>query len=136
MMGAVRASSAWRKVLIVEDDPQLREMYRMALRAAGHAVVAVEDGTDALRQIEQAVPDLVVLDLALPRLGGHDVYRELKARPDTQDIPIVVVTGTDLSEAEARDFAFVLRKPCDSDRLVSAVQQCLRRASGGLLLSS
>ena len=130
------ASSAWRKVLIVEDDPQLREQYRMALRATGHVVVAVEDGTDALRQIEQAVPDLVVLDLALPRLGGHDVYRELKARRDTQDIPIVVVTGTDLSEAEARDFAFVLRKPCDSDRLVSAVQQCLRRASGGLLLSS
>ena len=123
-------------MLIVEDDPQLREVYRMALRAAGHVVLAVEDGTDALRQIEQAVPDLVVLDLALPRLGGHDVHRELKARPDTRDIPIVVVTGTDLSEAEARDFACVLRKPCDSDRLIAAVEQCLRRASGGLLLPS
>ena len=130
------ASPAWRRVLVVEDDPQLREIYRIALRAAGHVVVAVEDGTDALRQIEQAVPALVVLDLALPRLGGHDVYRELKARPDTRDIPIVVVTGTDLSEAEATDFSYVLRKPCDSDRLVSAVELCLRRASGGLLLSS
>jgi two-component system phosphate regulon response regulator PhoB len=132
----VSASSAWRKVLIVEDDPQVREMYRLALRAAGHVVAAVEDGTDALRQIEQAVPALVVLDLALPRLGGHDVYCELKARPDTRDIPIVVVTGTDLSEAEAKDFAYVLRKPCDGDRLVTAVAQCLRRASGGLLQPS
>ena len=125
-----------RRVLIVEDDPRLREMYRMALRAAGYAVVAVEDGTDALRQIEQAIPALVVLDLALPRLGGQDVYRELKARADTRDIPIVVVTGTDLSEAEARDFATVLRKPCDADRLVSAVTLSLRRAGGGLLQPS
>ena len=123
-------------MLIVEDDPRLREMYRMALRAAGYVVVAVEDGTDALRQIEQALPALVVLDLALPRLGGHDVYRELKARADTRDIPIVVVTGTDLSEAQAKDFANVLRKPCDPDRLVSAVTQSLRRAGGGLLQPS
>lgn len=126
-------TSSWRKILIVEDDPQLREMYRMALRAAGYVVIAVEDGTDALRQIEQSLPALVVLDLALPRLGGHDVYRELKAGADTRDIPVVVVTGTDLSEAAAKDFAFVVRKPCDADRLVSAVAQCMRRAGGGLV---
>jgi CheY-like chemotaxis protein len=108
----------------------------MALRAAGYVVIAVEDGTDALRQIEQALPALVVLDLALPRLGGHDVYRELKARADTRDIPIVVVTGTNLSDADAKDFAFVVRKPCDGDRLVSTVTQCMRRAGGGLLQPS
>ena len=127
------STSSWRKILVVEDDPQLREMYRMALRAAGYVVIAVEDGADALRQIEQALPALVVLDLALPRLGGHDVHRELKARDDTRDIPIVVVTGTTLSDADAKDFAFVVRKPCDGDRLVSAVAQCIRRAGGGLL---
>jgi two-component system phosphate regulon response regulator PhoB len=122
-----------RKVLIVEDDPQLREMYRMALRAAGYAVIAVEDGADALRQIDQAIPALVVLDLGLPRLAGRDVHRELKARTDTRDIPIVIVTGTDISETDAKDFACVLRKPCDADRLVAAVDQCVRRANGGQL---
>jgi DNA-binding response OmpR family regulator len=112
----------------VEDDPQLRDLYRTALRAAGYAVVAVEDGADALRQIEQVVPALVVLDLGLPRLHGRDVHSELKARPATRDVPIVVVTGGDVSDADAKQFACVLRKPCDADRLVEAVEQCLRRA--------
>jgi two-component system phosphate regulon response regulator PhoB len=127
------ATSPWRKVLVVEDDPQLRDMYRMALRAAGYVVVAVEDGADALRQIEQALPALVVLDLGLPRLGGRDVHSELKARPDTRDIPVVVVTGADMNKIDASDFACILRKPCDADRLVVAVEQCLRRAGGGHL---
>jgi DNA-binding response OmpR family regulator len=56
-------------VLIVEDDHALREMYRAALIMSGYAVVAVEDGIDALRHVEQALPNLIVLDLALPRLG-------------------------------------------------------------------
>jgi DNA-binding response OmpR family regulator len=117
-----------KRVLVVEDDPSLRELYRMALRAAGYVVVAVEDGADALRHIEQTLPALVVLDLGLPRLHGRDVHSELKARSDTRDIPIVVVTGGDVSDADASQFACVLRKPCDADRLVQAVQQCLRRA--------
>lgn len=77
------ATSSSRRILIVEDDPQLRELYRNALRTAGYGVAAVEDGADALRQIEHSKPALVVLDLALPRVDGRDVHRELKARPDT-----------------------------------------------------
>ena len=128
-------TSAWRRVLLVEDDPQLRELYRGALRAAGYAVAAVEDGTDALRQLEQSTPALVVLDLALPRLDGRDVNRELKARPETRNIPVVVVTGADISPDDAKDFACVCRKPCDAERLVEVVDQCLRRASGALQFS-
>ena len=124
-------TASWRKVLVVEDDPQLREMYRAALRAAGYAVTSVEDGADALRQIDLSLPAVVVLDLGLPRLDGRDVYRELKARPDTRDVPVIIVTGTDIDVADAQDHARVLRKPCDPDRLVAAVHQCLRRAGGG-----
>ena len=109
----------------------MRDLYRLALRAAGYVVIAVEDGTDALRQIDQALPALVVLDLGLPRLDGRDVHRELKARSHTRDIPVVVVSGTNISDAEAKDFACILRKPCDADRLVAAVDQCIRRAGGG-----
>ena len=125
-------SSSWRKILVVEDDPQLRELYRNALRTAGYAVVAVEDGVDALRQIEYSMPALVVLDLALPRVGGRDVHRELKARPETRNIPVIVVSGTDMADVDAKQFAYVLRKPCDPERLVDAVDQCMRRAGGGV----
>ena len=114
-------------MLVVEDDPQLRELYRSALRSAGYAVVAVEDGADALRQIEQAPPAAIVLDLALPRVGGRDVLHELRSHSKTRQIPIVVVTGTDISDLEANAFASMLRKPISVDALVSAVDKCVRR---------
>jgi CheY-like chemotaxis protein len=125
-------TSSWQRILIVEDDPQLRELYRNALRAAGYVVAAVEDGADALRKIEHSRPALVVLDLALPRLDGRDVNRELKSRPETRDIPVVVVSGAEVSPADAKDFTCMCRKPCDADRLVQAVDQCLRRFRGAI----
>ena len=116
-----------RYVLVVEDDPTLRELYRSTLRAAGYAVVAVADGLDALRRVEHEPPDAVVLDLGLPRLGGRDVQKELRSSPATRYIPIVVVSGSDTSDLALDDFASVLNKPVSGDALVLAVQNCLRR---------
>jgi CheY-like chemotaxis protein len=112
--------------LVVEDDPDLRTVYRTALRGAGFVVFAVDDGIDALQYVEQTMPAAVVLDLGLPRLDGRDVQRELASDPATARIPIVVVTGqtTQISEG---DFACVLQKPIDPDALVSAVQKCIAR---------
>ena len=64
-------------ILIVEDDTRLRTFYRTVLVAAGYLVVSAEDGIRALRYVELERPDLVVLDLDLPRLGGRDVQREI-----------------------------------------------------------
>lgn len=114
-------------VLVVEDDPLLRELYRSTLRGAGYAVVAVEDGVDALRRVERNPPDAVLLDLGLPRLNGRDVNRELKSGPDTRHIPIVVVSGMDTSDLDPKDFACVLNKPIDAVALVDAIENCLRR---------
>jgi DNA-binding response OmpR family regulator len=115
-------------ILIVEDDPPVREFYRSLLRQAGYTVIAVEDGFAALRYIEERRPAAVVLDLVLPRLSGRDVYHELQMRPDTKDIPIVVVSGHDTSDLNEADFAGVLSKPLDPDRLLSAVRKCVARS--------
>lgn len=122
----VPAAFVERYILVVEDDAPLREHYRSALRAAGYAVVAVEDGVDALRRVERGRPEAVILDLVLPRLSGRDVQRELKSSPATQDIPIVVVSGTDTSDLNPEDFACVLNKPISADALILAVQNCVR----------
>jgi CheY-like chemotaxis protein len=115
-------------VLVVEDDAALRELYRITLTAAGYAVVAVGDGLDALRRIDQRLPQAVVLDLSLPRVNGRDVSRELKARPDTRGIPVIVVSGSDMKDLDRDDFTCVLRKPVDPDVLIAAIERCLRTA--------
>ena len=124
-MLAVRSANG-SIVLLVEDDLDLRTLYRTTLRAAGYAVFAVQDGIDALAFAEQTLPAAVVLDLGLPRLNGRDVQRELAAQAHTRHIPIIVVTG-ETSNINEQDFRCVLRKPIDPDELVSAVQDCIRR---------
>ena len=113
-------------VLIVEDDAALRALYRISLKAAGYEVIAVEDGVDALRQVELMVPSAVVLDLELPRLSGRDVQRELASRADTAGVPVVVVTGTDARDLDEADFACILRKPIHPEVLVYVIENCLR----------
>lgn len=114
-----------RIVLVVEDDPDLRSLYREALSLiGGYVVVAVEDGVDALRQIDHETPAAVVLDLQLPRLSGVDVQRELSAHPDTDAIPIVIVTG-DPARVDPSAVACVLRKPVDVSDLIAAVRKCI-----------
>ena len=112
-------------ILIVEDDPPLRELYRSALRQAGLWALTAEDGLSALRCIEDRPVAAVVLDLVLPRLSGRAVSAEMKTRLDMRDIPIIIVSGHDVSDLNEADFACVLRKPFDPDTLVNAVRKCV-----------
>jgi CheY-like chemotaxis protein len=118
-------------VLVVEDDSATRDLYRQALAAAGYKVAAVEDGLDALRRIETDTPDAVVLDLMLPRLGGTDVYQELRALPATRTTPVVVVTGSDVQAPEPSAFQLFLRKPVDAETLLSAIEGLLDSRPAG-----
>jgi DNA-binding response OmpR family regulator len=114
-------------ILLVEDDPDTRELYRLALIVAGFRVIAVGDGVEALRFVERERPTLIVLDLGLPSLSGADVQRELAAQTDTRDIPIVVVTGSEVATLDPSGFACILRKPATPDAVVEAVINCLKR---------
>jgi two-component system, OmpR family, phosphate regulon response regulator PhoB len=115
-------------VLVVEDDGPTREMYRFALIQNGYSVTAVDDGLAALRVIEAGAPDIIVLDMALPRLGGRDVLRELRANPATRTLPIIIVTGTDVTHLNERALTPVLQKPIDPEALVREVDDVLRRS--------
>ena len=90
-----------------------------------------KDGVEALQSIDQGdVPHLILLDLGLPRLGGLDLHAELRAQPRTRRIPVVVVTGIDLSPQQQLDFPFFLRKPVVPEALIFAVDNALRRSQG------
>lgn len=113
-----------KRILIVEDDSDLRRMFRTALSLAGFDVDEAGDGLEALRIVEGRTPDLVVLDLTLRALDGLSVQQELAARAITAAIPIVIVTASTLP-LDGVDVACILRKPVTPEELVRTVQQCL-----------
>ena len=113
-------------VLVVEDDPQTRELYRAALRVAGFTVVAVEDGLGALQYLDTHTPSAVVLDLGLPRVPGRDVLGDMAARGLTPHVPVVIVTGQPLVGLDESASACVIQKPVSPDDLVEAVWRCVR----------
>ena len=75
--------------------------------------------------IEGGMPHAVVLDLALPRLGGREVLKELRANAATHKIPVIVVTGTDHADIDPAHFACVLKKPISPNALIAAVEKCV-----------
>jgi len=81
------------KILIVEDDGFLIQMYSSKLEMEGFEVMAVVDGEKALRVIKKECPDLILLDLLIPKKDGFEVLRELKQDKETKDIPVVVLSN-------------------------------------------
>ena len=114
-----------KRILIVEDNSDLRRMFKTALSLAGFDVDEAGDGLEALRVVEERRPDLVVLDLVLRALDGLSVQQELAARAATANIPIVIVTGSTI-DTDNVEVACVLRKPVMPDELIRTVKQCLR----------
>jgi CheY-like chemotaxis protein len=119
-----------KRILVVEDDADLRRLFRTALSIAGYEVDDAADGIEALRIIESRVPDLVVLDLMLRALDGRSVQQELAAHAITRDIPIVIVTGSSL-DISGVNVSCVLRKPVMPDQLVETVRHCIVKGVAG-----
>jgi CheY-like chemotaxis protein len=123
---------ALRKViLIVEDDEELRRMFRTSLLLEGFEVIEAGDGLAALTRIDREPPDLVVLDLMLPSLSGVAVRQEIAGHALTRNIPIVIVTGSAMN-VDHLDVACVLRKPIAPETLVDAVKRCFQRGAPGV----
>jgi DNA-binding response OmpR family regulator len=89
--GSGRAGSG--RVVVVEDEPDVAELMRYHLAREGYEVVLAPNGADALRLIQGARPDIVLLDIMIPQLNGWEVCRRLKQDPETRGIPIIMVTG-------------------------------------------
>jgi len=124
-------SSATRNVLIVEDDPDTREMVRQLLATHGFYAVGAADGLEALhllravRHREPDAPCLVLLDLAMPRLGGREFRRSQLGDPTVASVPIAVMSGaSDIQQrAQAMGAVATLAKPIDIDVLIAVVKK-------------
>lgn len=88
------------KILLVDDSRLQRAVIQRDLTIAGYTVVAAADGEEGLRRAGEELPDLILLDMMLPKLSGLDVLRRLKASPETQAIPVVVLSGLSKGNGE------------------------------------
>jgi two-component system phosphate regulon response regulator PhoB len=118
-------------VLLVEDEPAQREVLSYNLAADGFQVVQAEDGEEALVLVDEALPDLIVLDWMMPNLSGIEVCRRLKSRPETRGIPIIMLSARSEEvdrvrglETGADDYVV---KPYSVVELMARVRANLRR---------
>lgn len=125
--------SARQRILIVEDDVDLRRMFRQVLAFDGYEIQEAGDGLNALRFIDADPPDGVILDLGLPVVSGHVVRQEIASQMHTREIPVIVVTGQP-GDHERLGVACVLRKPVSPERLLQTVRTFI--ASGGPAFTS
>jgi DNA-binding response OmpR family regulator len=125
------APTAPKKILVVEDDPDILQLVKLYLEKDGFLVVTAATGTAALKQIKAERPDLVVLDLMLPELDGLEVCKRIRTIPETALLPIIMLTA----KAEESDTVIGLElgaddyvtKPFSPKALVARVKALLRR---------
>ena len=122
---------AAKRVLLVEDEESLRRVMKDLLEREGFVVFEASDGVIALDEIDRLAPDLVVLDLNLPRLDGYGVLSHLRARPSTQKLPVIVLTAKGDEESEVRVFEYgasdYLTKPFRGRALSARIHSLLDR---------
>jgi two-component system chemotaxis response regulator CheY len=118
-----------RSVLLVEDDADAREMLAIVLSDAGCEVRTASDGKAALDVAMAHRLDLIVTDVAMPRMDGIQMVHLLRQLPATRNIPVIVLTGQAVADVPARAQAagctIVLSKPCPPDYLVSVINQLI-----------
>jgi len=120
------------RLLIVDDYPDALDVWEVYLRAEGFNVLTASDGQSAFDKAVREKPDVIVMDLELPGKSGYEVARDLKARPDTCDIPLIAATGyshvKQLDLARASGFDAVMVKPCDPQSLVAEIRRLLEKS--------
>ena len=117
------------RVLVVDDEPNIRELVQVALKFHGCSVITAVNGKDALRQAEAAQPDLIVLDVVLPDMDGFEVCRRLRSAGN--EVPVIFLTARDTSSDTVTGLAIggddYVTKPFSVEALVAGYGRC----SGG-----
>lgn len=123
-----------KTVLVVDDEEDIRKLLRLILEKDGFVVETAEDGQQARDQIDRRCPDLILLDLKMPRISGYQLFAELKSDEKAKNVPIIVITaltqGSDQGDEEwARRMGAdgFLTKPFDLDELSRHVEEMVSK---------
>lgn len=119
-----------KTILVVDDEPHIRELLRLELEAKGYLVREAKDGMDAIAQVKKEMPDLITLDVMMPDIDGFDVAAVLRNDPQTAGVPIIILS---IVEDKARGYSLgvdrYLKKPIDTETLLEEVEFLLSQGA-------
>ena len=117
------------KILVVDDEVYILHILDFSLGAEGFDVITATDGEEALAKAQREKPDLIVMDVMMPRLDGYETCRRLKNDPGTKDIPVLLLTARGREEDRQRGVEFgaddYITKPFSPNKLISRVSDIL-----------
>jgi two-component system alkaline phosphatase synthesis response regulator PhoP/two-component system response regulator VicR len=120
-------------ILVVDDEPQVARLVEINLTRAGYTVKIAVNGEEALAQIAAERPDLVVMDVMMPRMDGFEALRRLKTDPKTEDLRVIMLTARsqdeDVFEGYGRGAHWYLPKPFEPEELLTVVRLALEPSS-------
>ncbi len=115
-----------KRILVADDDHKVSFLMQVKLEGKGYQVLTAKDGEEALEKVKKEKPDLLILDVRMPKLDGDQVYMTLRSNPDTKKLPILMLTGLRTeSEIEAGHEENIFAKPVDFDKLFVKIRQLL-----------
>jgi len=119
------------KILVVEDEPHISSLLKATLEMIGYEVSVAQDGVEGLEKVSLEHPDLILLDVKMPRMNGWEVCEKLKSDTETKKIPFIIVTAYSNKESRQKSMDFgaddFLPKPFESQILIASVEKALKR---------
>ena len=119
-----------QSILLVEDDEDSRSMISIVLETKGFSVVTAANGLEALERLKEQTPALVLLDIMMPEMNGYDVLVHMKQRPETQNIPVIMVTakgeGADIITGYQYGADYYIPKPFTTEQLLYGISLFLK----------
>ena len=116
-----------KKILVVDDERHIVRLVEVNLTRAGYDVVSAYDGVEALEKVEEDMPDMIVLDVMMPRMDGFEVLKNLQADPKYKDIPVIMLTAkaqdADIFKGWQSGVSSYLTKPFNPKELLVFVQR-------------
>jgi CheY-like chemotaxis protein len=121
-----------KKILIVDDEADLLDVLGKRLTTEGYSVITADNGINGISLAKSECPDLLILDVMMPKMGGEEVAEKLKENPTTKDIPIIFLTALVSRAEEEKRNHFIgkhvfVAKPYDKDRLLTVISKLLTK---------
>ena len=120
------------RILVVEDDPDLRRILKLQLESQNYEVHEAENGAEGFKAIQKETPDCVILDLMMPVMDGFGFLKRVRSIMDTREVPIIILTASEDERNRVRGFQYqansYMSKPYDLEELTAEVEQLMAMA--------